>query len=54
MDEAWSKRGSAITFKNDPKAFVVPMGRIVGTNGETSVRIVVDPNTREVITGYPQ
>lgn len=32
-------------LKNDPGAYLVPMGRVVGTNGETetTIRIVVKP-----------
>ncbi|WP_229803904.1 DUF637 domain-containing protein, partial [Halomonas qijiaojingensis] len=51
VDEAWTKRGSPLP--NDPGAFIVPMGRVVGTAGETSVKIVVRPNTNEVITAFP-
>lgn len=51
MDEAWQKKGAPLP--NDPGAYVVPMGRIVGTNGETAIKIVVKPRTSEVITAYP-
>ncbi|MCP4547325.1 MAG: hypothetical protein GY835_12780 [bacterium] len=51
VDEAWAARGAALP--GDPGAFVIPMGRTVGTAGETSVKIIVRPNTSEIITAYP-
>jgi hypothetical protein len=51
VDEAWLKRGAPAP--NDAKAFVVDMGRPVGTNGETRIRLVVDPATKEITTAYP-
>jgi RHS repeat-associated protein len=51
VDEAWAKRGAA--EPGDPGAFVVQMGRTVGTAGETAIRVVVRPGTTEIITAYP-
>jgi hypothetical protein len=51
VDEAWLMRGAAVA--GDPGAFVVPMGRAVGTADETAVRIVVRPGTKQIITAYP-
>jgi hypothetical protein len=51
VDEAWSMRGASAT--GDQGAFVVPMGRVVGTAGETAVRIIVRPGTNQIITAYP-
>ncbi|PRE37691.1 RHS repeat-associated core domain-containing protein, partial [Burkholderia cenocepacia] len=51
VDEAWAKRGRPLT--DDPGAYVVPMGRVVGTAGETNVRIITRPGTNEVISAYP-
>jgi hypothetical protein len=54
VDEAWVARGPSVP--NDPSAYVVPMGRVVGTNGETYVRIVVNVDTSgniSVVTAYP-
>ena len=51
LDEAWAIRGSPLA--NDPGAYVIPMGRIVGANGESSIKLVVRPGTSEVITAYP-
>ncbi len=51
VDEAWAARG--VSLPNDPGAFVVPMGRVVGQGGETSIKVVVLPGTSRVITAYP-
>ncbi|WP_236121516.1 hypothetical protein [Cellulomonas palmilytica] len=51
VDEAWTLRGAPEV--GDPGAFVVQMGRQVGTAGETGVRIIVKPGTSEVISAYP-
>jgi hypothetical protein len=49
IDEAWSLRG--LPVPDDPMAFVVPTGRVVGRLGETAVRIVVRGS--ELISEYP-
>lgn len=51
IDEAWLKKGSPVV--GDPGAYVVPMGRAIGTSGETSIKIIVRPGTNQVITAYP-
>lgn len=51
VDEAWLKKGSPVV--GDPGAYVVPMGRAIGTAGETSIKIIVRPGTNQVITAYP-
>ena len=51
IDEAWKKRG--IPVFGDPGAYVVNMGRQVGTKGETFIRIIVIPNTGKIISAYP-
>ncbi|WP_395605095.1 hemagglutinin repeat-containing protein [Pseudomonas sp. B16120] len=51
VDEAWRKKGSPVS--GDPGAYVVPMGRPIGTTGETSIKIIVRPGTNKVITAYP-
>lgn len=38
---------------NDPGAYFIPMGRAIGTSGETSIKIIVRPGTSQVITAYP-
>lgn len=51
VDDAWAIRGPAVP--GDPGKFIVPMGRTVGTTGETSVTIIVKPGTSEIITAFP-
>ncbi|WP_135005352.1 MULTISPECIES: hypothetical protein [Pseudomonas syringae group] len=51
VDEAWLKKGSSVV--DDPGAYVVPIGRAIGTSGETSIKIIVRPRTNQVITAYP-
>lgn len=51
VDEAWNVKGSPLV--NDPGAYVVNMNKIIGTNGETSIKIIVRPGTNQIITAYP-
>ena len=51
VDEAWSLKGAPEV--GDPGAYIIPMGRVVGTTGETSIKVVVKPGTNEIITAYP-
>jgi hypothetical protein len=50
VDEAWAQRGQPLP--NDPGAYVVPMGKVVGTAGETSLKIITQPDTTEIITEH--
>ena len=55
IDEAWSLRsGSGTLQSNGNRVFTVPMGRVVGTRGETNIVIVIKDGTNEVITSYPK
>ncbi|WP_189569360.1 RHS repeat-associated core domain-containing protein, partial [Pseudoduganella plicata] len=51
VDEAWRTRTNPLP--NDPGAYVIPMGRAIGTAGESSIKIIVRPGTNKVITAYP-
>ncbi|REK67790.1 MAG: hypothetical protein DF221_00850, partial [Brevibacillus sp.] len=51
IDEAWALRKAPVP--GDPGAYIINMGRVVGTNGETAIRVVVKPGTSEIITAYP-
>lgn len=55
VDEAWSMRGSVTPAlqKNGNQVFNVPMGKLIGTNGENSIRIVVKYGRSEVVTAFP-
>jgi filamentous hemagglutinin len=51
VDQAWLKKGSSVS--EDPGAYIVPMERVIGTAGETSIKIIVRPGTNKIITAYP-
>lgn len=51
VDEAWRLRGQPLS--NDPGSYVVSMNKVVGTTGETRIKIVVRPGTNKLITAYP-
>lgn len=51
VDEAWLMRGAP--DPSDLGKYVIPMGRTVGTGGETSVTVIVRPGTSQIITAYP-
>ena len=54
LDEAWAARqGTGVLQANGNRVFDIPMGRVVGTGGETRIRIVVRDGTTNVITAYP-
>ncbi|MDG6095790.1 hypothetical protein LOC54_12015, partial [Acetobacter sp. AN02] len=55
VDEAWAKRsGSGTTQSNGNQVWSVDLGRVVGTEGETSVQIIVRKNTSDIITAFPK
>ncbi len=51
VDEAWGKRGNSLV--TDPGVYVIPMGRVIGIRGETSIKIIVEPGTARIKTAYP-
>lgn len=52
IDEAWRKKGQPLP--DDPQAYLVDMGRIIGMNGETTIRIVRVANSENKLrTAYP-
>ena len=51
VDEAWLKRGEALV--DDPGAYVIDMGQVVGKNGETAIKIAVKIGTTDVLSAYP-
>jgi hypothetical protein len=55
IDEAWAMRGSIIPVaqKSGNEAFDILMGKIIGTNGETTIRIIVEKGTSKIITAFP-
>lgn len=51
VDEAWLKKGDSLV--SDPGTYIIDMKRIIGTNGETAIKIIVKPGTAEIRTAYP-
>lgn len=55
VDEAWTLRqGPGILQKNGNRLWDVDMGRVVGTSGQTSVRVIVQDGTTQIITAFPR
>jgi filamentous hemagglutinin len=52
IDEAFASRGAGVLQGNN-RVFEIDVGRIIGTNGESRIRIVVREGTNNVITAYP-
>jgi len=50
IDEGWSK---AVQSASDAARWEANMGRVIGTNEEQYIRIIVAPNTTNVITAHP-
>ncbi|QWI73129.1 hypothetical protein ER45_029755 (plasmid) [Bacillus mycoides] len=53
LDEAWTKKGTPALSNTDGDEYEINMGRAIGTNGETKIKIIVEPGTSSVITAYP-
>ena len=55
VDSAWRQRTNAVVSvqKNGNVVYDVPMGRVVGTAGEKTIRIVMKQNSNEIITAFP-
>jgi len=51
IDFAWSKRGIALA--DDPGTYIIGLEKIIGTQGEKAIKIVVIPGTTQLITAYP-
>jgi hypothetical protein len=51
IDFAWLKKGSPLP--EDPGTYLIELGKIIGTQGETAIKIVVVPETTQLITAYP-
>ncbi len=55
LDEAWKKRGPPEKQGSGRgrEVFEVDMGRVVGTEGERHIRIVVEADSADIVTAYP-
>ncbi len=51
IDEAWMMKDAPLA--NDPGAYIINVKKIVGTNGESAIKIIVKPGTAEIKTAYP-
>jgi hypothetical protein len=51
IDFAWSKKGAALS--NDSRAYIIHLEKVIGTQGEKAIKIIVKPGTAEIITAYP-
>ncbi len=56
IDEAWSNRESGYTElqSNGNRIYDIDMGRKIGTEGQTEIRIVVKDGSESIITAYPR
>ena len=53
IDEAWINKGAGTMQANGNVYYEVDMGHVIGTNGETIIKIVTKGFTNEIITAYP-
>ncbi|WP_460624951.1 polymorphic toxin-type HINT domain-containing protein, partial [Kitasatospora kifunensis] len=53
VDDAWTMKSKAIRVPNDDAVWIVPMDKVIGTNGETFIRLAIDPGTNRILSAYP-
>ncbi|WP_173094573.1 RHS repeat-associated core domain-containing protein [Actinomadura verrucosospora] len=53
VDEAWARRGNPINSGNGVDEYIVPMGVEVGTQGQRSIKIIVEEGSARFITAHP-
>jgi hypothetical protein len=55
LDEAWKKRGPPQRQggSRGRDVYDVDMGRVVGTQGERRIKIVVEKDSAKIVTAYP-
>ncbi len=54
IDEAWQMRSAGKLQSNGNRVYDVDMNRVIGTNGEARIRIVVRDGSDKLITVYPK
>ena len=54
IDEAWTSRGSGVLQANGNVCYDVDMGRVIGTDGETVIRIITDGFSNQIVTAFPR
>lgn len=53
VDEAWAQKGVGSLAGNGYVTYNIDMGKVIGTNGESSIRIVTNGYTDKLISAYP-
>ncbi len=53
-DEAWRRRGTGIIQGNGNVFYDIDMGRTIGTNNESVIRIITRGYSNELITAFPK
>lgn len=51
IDEAWLMKDNPLP--HDRGTYLINMKRVIGTEGETGIKIIVKPGTAEIKTAYP-
>lgn len=52
MDEAWKKRGNP-EVSGDKDVYFVDMGRAVGKDGESKIKLVFERGSSAIVTAHP-
>mgnify|MGYP006955756199 FL=1 len=53
IDEAWNNKSVGNLAPNGYVTYNIDMGKTIGTNGETFIRIVTNGYTNKLISAYP-
>ena len=53
IDEAWSKKGQSILQPNGNVLYDINMEKIIGINGEDTIRIITKGYSNNIITAFP-
>lgn len=53
IDEAWVNKGQGILQSNGNVLYDINMGKIIGTNGEDTIRIITKGYSNNIITAFP-
>ncbi|MFD6556375.1 Hint domain-containing protein, partial [Streptomyces sp. NPDC058398] len=52
VDEAWQRRGTPLSVEGTDE-YIVPMGRTIGTQGQTDIKIVTESGSSRIIMAHP-
>ena len=53
VDEAWIKKSVGSLAGNGYVTYNIDMGKVIGTNGESNIKIVTNGYTNKIISVYP-